>query len=260
MNVLQGIIAGVLEDQKKRELSDTQLDELIAAAVPPIPVLEMFRSKKLSVIAEVKRSSPSKGALAEIPEPEALARKYQHAGASVISVLTEERKFGGSLRDLSAVKSAVEIPVLRKEFIVNEYLVKESRAFGADLILLIAAALDNSQLKDLYHLAQELGMSVLLEVHDELELERALDIQPAIIGINSRNLKTLEIDVSNFTNLLPKVPENIIRVAESGIASTAEVELAVRSGANAILVGESLVKAEVPEQRIKDFLNVANLI
>lgn len=260
MNVLQGIISGVLEDQKKRELSAAQLDELIQAAMPPIPIVEKFRSEKLSVIAEVKRSSPSKGALAAIPEPEVLARKYQNAGAAVISVLTEERRFGGSLSDLIAVKKEVQIPVLRKEFIVNEYLVKESRAYGADLVLLIAAALDDSQLRDLYQLATELGMSVLLEVHDEIELERALVIEPAIIGINSRNLKTLEIDISNFTKLLPKVPEDIIKIAESGIASTSEVELALRSGANAILVGESLVKAEIPEQRIKDFLNVANLI
>jgi len=148
--------------------------------------------------------------------------------------------------------------MLRKDFIVNEYLVRETRAFGADLMLLIVAALEGSALKDLHDLGVELGMQVLVEVHDASELDRALAINPAIIGVNARNLKTLEIDVKNFSSLLPKIPTDIYRIAESGIASVDDVRLARDSGADAILVGETLVKSGNPEKTIAEFLSVAN--
>jgi indole-3-glycerol phosphate synthase len=258
MTVLDLIITGVLEELQNRKVSTAELDELIAAAPKPRPPLNWLRNNPLSVIAEVKRSSPSKGALAQITDPAALAKRYELAGASVVSVLTELRRFGGTLRDLEEVRAKVEVPVLRKDFIVNEYLVKESRAYGADLLLLIVAALEDSLLEDLYELAKQLGMQVLVEVHNQQELERALNINPEIIGVNARNLKTLEIDLTNFELLIPQIPSDIYRVAESGISSVEQVRAARQAGADGILVGETLVKASNPEHLIGQFLNVAN--
>jgi len=258
MSVLDSIIAGVLEDQKSRQLSQAELADRIASIGEVRDPLQSLKSQNFSVIAEVKRSSPSKGALAEISDPSQLADLYEAGGASVISVLTEQRRFGGSLQDFSEVRSRVSIPMLRKDFIVNEYLVRESRAYGADLLLLIVAALDDAQLRDFYTLAQELGMKVLVEVHNLEELERAMRINPQMIGVNARNLKTLEIDLQNFSSLLPRIPADIYRVAESGIATIDDVKLATQSGANAILVGESLVKSGDPAATIAEFLSVKN--
>ena len=208
----------------------------------------------MQMIAEVKRSSPSKGALASIADPADLARAYESAGAAVISVLTEGRRFGGSPADLLAVRSAVTIPVLRKDFIITEYQVIETRVLGADLMLLIVAALDDSQLRDFQALAHELGLGVLVEVHDEVELERALGMNATIIGVNARNLKTLEIHDEAFTRLLPLIPGDRIRVAESGISTRQQVEAAQSAGAKAILVGETLVRAGDPALAISHLL------
>lgn len=257
MTVLQSIVSGVLEDLAQRQLSESQISELLAAAPRVRKPLAELSKTEFAVIAEVKRSSPSKGVLAQISNPEVLAQSYEAGGASIVSVLTEKRRFGGSLEDLQVVRNSISIPVLRKDFIVNEYLVKESRAFGADLMLLIVAAVDSSQLKDLYQCGKELGMDVLVEVHSESELEIAMTLDPQIIGVNSRNLKTLEIDLANFANLIPKIPGNIYKVAESGISTKEDVLLARNSGANAILVGESLVKSGNPVESLAEFLNVA---
>jgi indole-3-glycerol phosphate synthase len=232
------------------------LEERIASVGAVRDPLKSLQENSFSVIAEVKRSSPSKGSLAEISDPSQLAALYEQGGASVISVLTEKRRFNGSLQDFIDVRSRVTIPMLRKDFIVNEYLVKETRAFGADLMLLIVAALDDVQLRDFYMLAYELGMRVLVEVHDRDELERALALNPEIIGVNARNLKTLEIDLNNFSALIPNVPHHIYRIAESGISSLDDVALAKSVGANAILVGETLVKSGDPASTIADFLSV----
>lgn len=258
MSVLDSIIQGVLEEQSRRELSKSELSERIAAIGEPRNALNSLRSNAMSIIAEVKRSSPSKGSLAPIEDPAELASTYQQGGASVVSVLTEARRFGGSLEDFTLVRDKVSLPLLRKDFIVNEYLVQESRAFGADLMLLIVAALPGGLLQDLYFLGQELGMQILVEVHDQKELERALQINPEIIGVNARNLKTLEIDLGNFTTLIPQIPSHIYRVAESGIATLADVKAAKSAGANAILVGETLVKAGAPKTTISEFLSVGN--
>lgn len=260
MTVLNSIIAGVLEDLAKRKMPDSQLAELISAAPATRSALHSLRSRSWSLIAEVKRSSPSKGALAPIPEPERLAAKYESAGAAVVSVLTEQQRFGGSLADLSAVRNAINIPILRKDFIVNEYMVRETRAYGADLLLLIVAGLEKSKLYDLYHLANSIGLEVLVEIHDQSELEIALELNPQIIGVNSRNLKTLEIDIENFTNLIPLIPDSIYRIAESGISSQKDAQIARDAGADAILVGESLVKSGQPEDTIANFLNIAKTI
>lgn len=258
MTVLDSIVQGVLQDLSLRQIPINQLEEQILQVGKPRSALASLQSRPLSIIAEVKRSSPSKGELAQIPQPELLAQTYERAGAAVVSVLTEQQRFGGSLTDLQSVRSNIEIPVLRKDFIVNEYLVKETRACGADLMLLIVAALSPSQLRDLHQLAVELGMQVLVEVHDEKELEIALAINPAIVGVNSRNLKTLEIDLENFSKLLPLIPSHIYKIAESGISSLEDVRSARRAGADAILVGETLVKSGAPDKTIKEFLNIGS--
>jgi len=243
VSVLDSIIEGVREDLAARRLPMSQLLEAIEVAPPVRDCLAALLSEDISVIAEVKRSSPSKGALAPITDPAGLAASYEEAGAAVISVLTEQRRFGGTLADLDAVRRAVELPILRKDFMVDEYQFYEARAHGSDVILLIVAALSKNQLDDFFHLSKELGMRALIEVHTPGELESALEISPEIIGVNSRNLKTLDVDAQAFAQLIPQIPSTIARVAESGISTRADVEFAQEHGATAILVGEALVRS-----------------
>ncbi len=258
MSVLDSIIEGVRLDEQSRRLSDSELSERIAGAPRPKSALEVLGRGQLSMIAEIKRSSPSKGNLSEIPEPDLLAQIYEKSGASVISVLTEERRFNGSLKDFALVRKEMSLPMLRKDFMVSEYLIRESRAFGADLVLLIVAALSESELRDFHALATELGMDVLVEIHDELELERALRISPKILGVNSRNLKTLDVDSSSFDRLLPLIPGSIIKVAESGISNLNDIRRARKAGADAVLVGEALVRSPDPGYTIRSFLESAD--
>jgi len=252
--VLESIVEGVLEDLEARKVSDSELHDRVLAAPAPRDAYAALAAPGTQIIAEVKRASPSKGALAAITDPTSLAFQYQGAGAAVISVLTEARRFSGSIEDLIAVRDKVSIPVLRKDFIVTEYQVRESRAIGADLMLLIVASLDDSQLRDYQSLAHELGMSVLVEVHDEKELERAIAADSKIIGVNARNLKTLEINDGAFQALLPLIPDDVIKVAESGISHRAQVADAENYGAKAILVGETLVRAGDPALAIMTLL------
>jgi len=254
VSVLDSIIEGVRDDLASRRLPLSQISEQLSLAPSVIDAHDALSRELTSVIAEVKRSSPSKGSLATIADPVALASRYEAGGASVISVLTESRRFGGSLDDLIAVRKGVSIPILRKDFMVDEYQFLEARAAGADVILLIVAALSKNQLKDFYDLATELGMAALVEVHTHQELEDALAINPRIVGVNARNLKTLDIDLSAFDQLIPEIPRDVIAVAESGIAVRADVERAERSGARAILVGETLVKAQDPARAIADLI------
>ena len=254
MSVLDSIIEGVREDLEARRKPLDQLQEAMDTAAPVRDPLEKLLQNELSVIAEVKRSSPSKGELATIADPASLAEQYESAGASVISVLTERRRFGGSLDDLDAVRSRVNIPILRKDFMVDEYQFFEARAHGADVVLLIVAALSKSQLNDFHQLAEGLHMRALVEVHTHDELERALEISPRIVGVNSRNLKTLDVDASAFAQLLPLIPKDVVRVAESGISKRSEVEFAQNNGATAILVGEALVRAANPELAMRELL------
>ena len=248
--VLDSIIEGVLEDLQARRLSDAELLEQIDAAPKVRDAYAALANPGTQIIAEVKRASPSKGPLADIVDPASLASTYEKAGAAVISVLTEARRFSGSIDDLKSVRASVSLPVLRKDFIVTEYQVKETRAVGGDLMLLIVAALDDHQLRDYQSMAHELGMSVLVEIHDLQELERAIGADSKIIGVNARNLKTLEINESAFAQLLPEIPVGIIKVAESGISKREQVALAESYGAKAILVGETLVRAGDPAQAI----------
>lgn len=254
MSVLDSIIAGVREDLAQRRLPLAQIHESVSSQPKPLDAYSFLRRNPMNVIAEVKRASPSKGDLAPITDPAALAAQYHEAGAAAVSVLTEKRRFGGSLADLDAVRSAVDIPVLRKDFMVDEYQFYEARAHGADIVLLIVAALSQSQLKDFYDLSRELGMAALIEVHTHSELESAMEIDPVMVGINSRNLKTLEVDTQVFTELLPRISSSLIRVAESGISSRADVIEAAQAGASAILVGEALVKSGDPISAMRELL------
>ncbi len=244
MSVLDDIVAGVREDLAERQAT-TPLAELRAAladAPAPLDPMPHFRAPGSSVIAEVKRRSPSKGDLADIADPAALAQRYAAGGAGAISVLTEQRRFGGSLADLRAVRAAVDVPVLRKDFIVETYQLLEARAAGADLALLIVAALDDDILRRLHDEARELGLTVLVEVHDEPETERAVALGAELIGVNARNLKTLAVDNDTFARLAPLVPDDRVLVAESGISGPSDVERFVTEGARVVLVGEALVK------------------
>ena len=254
-NVLDSIIEGVQEDVQKRIVPMAQIREQLQSAPKLRNAYSALSKEPMRLIAEVKRSSPSKGELAVIADPVALAENYQEGGADVISVLTEERRFKGNISDLISVRAAVDIPVLRKDFIVTEFQVYESRILGADLMLLIVAGLSKSQLTDFYQLATELGMDVLVEVHNLKEAEIALDIKSKIIGVNSRNLKTLEVDDKNFELILPQLPDTVVKVAESGISQRSQVAFVQSLGANAVLIGETLVKAGNPVHTIKDLLN-----
>jgi indole-3-glycerol phosphate synthase len=235
VSVLDDILMDVRADLTARQ-ERVPLDELKAKAegrpdcLNPLPVL---RGQNVSVIAEVKRSSPSKGALAAIADPASLASDYEAGGAAVISVLTESRRFGGSLDDLVAVRRAVDVPVLRKDFIVSSYQLWEARVYGADLALLIVAA---------------------LEQHTTEEVRRAVDAGATIIGVNARDLRTLVVDRNVFAEVVPHIPEGIVRVAESGVRGPHDVIEYARAGADAVLVGESLVTGRNPRSAVADLV------
>ena len=254
-NILTSIIEGVIEDVAKRKIPISQLKEQLENAPKLRNAYAALNNEGMRLIAEIKRSSPSKGDLAAIGNPVSLAMDYQSGGADVISVLTEERRFKGNISDLLAVRSEVNLPVLRKDFIVTEYQVYESRILGADLMLLIVAGLSKSELIDFYQLATELGMDVLVEVHDLNEAEIAVNIGSKIIGVNCRNLKTLEINSRSFELILPQLPASVLKVAESGISNREQVIAVQDLGAKAVLIGETLVKTGNPVHTIKELLN-----
>lgn len=254
MSVLDELVAGALEDQQTRELTVSLEDVKKAALAAPAPIDAtrwLKRADGIPVIAEIKRASPSKGHLSDIPDPAALAREYEKGGASAISVLTEGRKFLGSLDDFDKVRAAVHIPVLRKDFIVTDYQIYEARAHGADLVLLIVAALDDAQLKHLLDLAHELSMTVLVETHTREEIERACQAGAKVIGINARNLKNLKVDVNKYNELAADLPDDVIKVAESGVFGAVEVEDYARAGADAVLVGEGVATADDHELAVE---------
>ena len=252
MSVLEEIVAGVREDLAARQaaLSTADLRAMLADAPPPRDPMPHLRAAGSSVIAEVKRKSPSKGELADIPDPAALAKEYAAGGAAAISVLTERRRFGGSLDDLRAVRATIDIPVLRKDFIVTDYQLIEARAAGADLALLIVASLPGDELVRLHDLARDLGLTPLIEVHDEAETERAVELGAELIGVNARNLKTLAVDTDTFGRLAPLIPDDRVKVAESGIFGADDVRGFVAWGARAVLVGEALVKDGAPRDAV----------
>ena len=258
--MLDSLVAGALDDAARRR-ETRSLAAVEAAAIAASPAIDaraaLRRAEHVKVIAEVKRASPSRGALASIPDPAVLARQYALGGASAISVLTEERKFGGSLADLTAVRAAVSVPVLRKDFIADAYQVFEARAAGADLVLLIVAALDDSTLAALHSLIIELGMTPLVETHDADELSRAIELGAEVIGVNARDLSTFELDRDLFGRLAPDMPDGVVRIAESAVSSVADVEHYRRAGADVVLIGEALVTGGDPVATLNEFLAVS---
>lgn len=259
--VLDDIIVGVREDleQRRRTVGSAELESLVREREPALDAAASLRGdgSTLGLIAEVKRASPSKGVLASIPAPAELAAIYEAGGAGAISVLTEQRRFRGSLADLDAVRSRVDVPLLRKDFVVDPYQILEARAHGADLILLIVAALDDAQLRDLNALTAELGMQALVETHTAAELERALAIDPAIVGVNARDLKTLDVDLARAAALIGQIPPQILAIGESAVADVADVEAYARAGADAVLVGEALVTSGDTLSTVQTFRDVA---
>jgi len=260
MSVLDDILVGVREDLADRQ-SRTSLDELKDRAAAQPPALDgaaALRGPGVAVIAEVKRNSPSKGALAAIADPAALAEDYEAGGASIISVLTEQRRFGGCLADLAAVRARVSVPVLRKDFVVSSYQLWEGRAYGADVALLIVAALDQDALVSLVERSLSLGMTALVEVHDEHELVRALDAGATVIGVNARDLKTLEVDRGVFGRLSPLIPAGVIKIAESGVRGPHDLLAYAAVGADAVLVGEGVVTGGNPRQAVAALVTAGN--
>ena len=255
-SVLDEIVAGVREDVAARQaiVSLDGLKELCAAAAAPKDALAILLAPEVGVIAEVKRRSPSAGDLADIGDPAALAREYQAGGASIISVLTEERRFGGSLDDLDSVRASVSIPVLRKDFVVGPYQVHEARAHGADVVLLIVAALDQNTLTGLRERVESLGMTALVEVHTEDEASRALDAGAKVIGVNARNLRTLEVDRSTFERIAPGLPSGVVKIAESGVRGPLDLIEYAAAGADAVLVGEGLVTNANPRAAVAELV------
>ncbi len=254
--VLDSIIEGVRADVAAREASVTlaEIKDSAKAAPAPLNVLAALRAPGIGVIAEVKRASPSRGQLANIADPAELARAYESGGARVISVLTEGRRFHGSLADLDAVRAAVKIPVLRKDFIIGPYQIHEARAHGADMLLLIVAALDQPALESMLERTESLGMTALVEVHTEEEADRALQAGAKVIGVNARDLKTLEVDRDCFGRIAPGLPSDIIRIAESGVRGTADLLAYAGAGADAVLVGEGLVTSGDPRNAVADLV------
>lgn len=212
-------------------------------------------NKKVALIAEVKKASPSKGIIKENFNPVEIAEIYQKAGAAAISVLTDEKFFQGSIQYLKDIKKIVEIPVLRKDFIIDEYQIYQTREMNANIILLIASALEKNQLKDFYALSKELGLDVLLEVHDKKEFDFAREINADIIGINNRNLKTFEVSLNNTINLIKDInTDNNYIISESGIETPEDVKLLQSYGVDGILVGESLIKCVNIEKAVNNLL------
>lgn len=255
-SILDEIVADVRKDVAARQ-DACPLDEIkaqAAAARPAHDALAVLRAPGVGVIAEVKRRSPSAGSLASIGDPAALAAEYAAGGARMISVLTEPRRFGGSLDDLDSVRDAVQIPVLRKDFVVGSYQVHEARAHGADVVLLIVAALDQNTLTGLRERVESLGMTALVEVHTEDEASRALDAGARVIGVNARNLRTLDVDRSTFERIAPGLPSEVLKIAESGVRGPLDLIEYAAAGADAVLVGEGLVTRSNPRQAVAELV------
>lgn len=242
--MLDSLYAGSIADAAARQElhSVNEVENLALAASPALNALEFLApAEHIKVLAEVKRASPSKGAMAEIADPAALATIYASNGASAISVLTEERRFKGSLADLRAVRAAVGVPLLRKDFIANEYQILEARAAGADIILLIVAGLEQQTLTRLKDFAESLGMTAFVETHDREEALRAIDTGARLIGVNARDLSTFETDRNLFGTLRDLFPSDVITVAESAVRTADDVRHYRAAGADVVLVGEALV-------------------
>ena len=260
MSVLDEILDGVRADliTRQRQVPLERLKEAVCRAASPADVVAALKGADVAVIAEVKRASPSRGALAAIADPAALAVDYEAGGARVISVLTEPRRFGGSLEDLAAVRAAVRVPLLRKDFVVSSYQLWEARAHGADMVLLIVAALEQNALVSLVERAVSIGLVPLVEVHAADELGRAVDAGAKVIGVNARNLATLEVDRGVFGRIAPRIPDGIVKIAESGVRGPHDLLAYAAAGADAVLVGESLVIGKDPRSAVADLVTAGS--
>lgn len=258
--LLADLMAGAAEDARLRE-AERAFDVVQADAIAQVPARDALASlapaSAVKIIAEVKRASPSRGDLAVIPDPAFQASRYEAGGASAISVLTEQRRFKGTLADLRAVRERVSLPVLRKDFISMPYQVYEARAAGADIVLLIVAALDDDALRSLYALIVELGMTALVETHSAEEVERAVALGAPLVGVNARNLSTFELDRDLFGTLAPMLPSGVIKVAESAVLSPADVRHYRAAGADVVLIGEALVTGD-PVQTLASYLEAGS--
>ena len=259
MGVLDEIVANkrseLVERRRRRPLGALEVDcRGLGAALDFEAALRPAAGHRVRLIAEVKRASPSQGVIRADLDPATQARAYAGAGAAAISVLTDAKYFKGSLDDLVAVRRAIDVPMLRKDFIVDEYQLWESRAAGADALLLIVAALDGSALGDLLHAAKGVGVGTLVEVHTAAELDQALRVGAPVIGVNNRDLQTLTTTLETSLRLLPRIPPGPVAVSESGIFAAADVERVVRAGAHAVLVGEALVKAADVRAKVRELL------
>jgi indole-3-glycerol phosphate synthase len=251
VTILERIVAA-----KRAEIADAKkrfpdLEAKARGAAPVRDFIGALRAKRPAVIAEIKRASPSKGLLRSDFDPAAIARSYEKGGAACMSVLTDREFFQGAAEHLSVARAACALPVLRKDFLIDPYQVFESRALGADCVLLIAACLDDAQMRELESLAQRAGMAVLVEVHDATELERALTLETPLLGINNRNLRTFETRLETTLELLPHVPRDRIVVTESGILSSADVARMRAGGVHTFLVGEAFMRAVDPGAELR---------
>lgn len=255
-DILQQIISEkrIEIDELNRSLPIAVLEEKIASREAPRDFLRAISQEKMQLIAEVKKASPSKGLLCPNLDPVAMGKTYAECGAAAISVLTEVNYFQGQIEYMSVIKDKVDIPLLRKDFIFDEYQIYESAAFGADALLLIAAILSQEQLSGLLQLSQRLGMDCLVEIHNEDELEQAIQSKAKIIGINNRDLNTFEVDINITRRLVPLVPVGISLVSESGISSREDIITMMKCGVNAVLIGEALVTAESIPDKIKELM------
>ena len=255
MDFLQTIVAHKREEVAARK-RERPLETLALDTAPPARgFASALRCSGISVIAEIKRRSPSKGALRADLDPLAVARGYESGGAAAISVLTDERFFGGSAADLVAVREVVSLPVLRKDFIIEAWQIHESRAIGADAILLIVRALDDAQLREYLELTRRLGIGALVEVHDEAEIERALSAGAEIVGVNNRDLDTFDVSLETALRLAEQIPPDRLRVAESGIQQRADVIRLQQAGYDAVLVGEALMRSDDPGAKLGELLD-----
>jgi indole-3-glycerol phosphate synthase len=245
-------------DRKRQDLAalndSRPLLERAAAQRPPARDFSAALRRSPAIIAECKKASPSKGVLNRSYEPASLAQEYETGGAAAVSVLTDEPFFQGSLAHLTAVRSAVSIPIIRKDFTIDPLHVTEAAANGADAVLLIAAILSGSELRSFRELAESYGMAALVEVHDDRELEAALASGARIVGVNNRDLRTFEVRLETSLRLVEKIPASVIRVAESGISSRADIELLSNAGFQAFLVGEHLMRSGQPAAAVRDLL------
>ena len=259
--MLESLFAGAVADATHRQelVTLSEVEDLASKTKPAINAVDILGTGKfIKVIAEIKRASPSKGHLATIADPAGLGRVYESAGASAISVLTEQRSFLGSLDDLDAVRSTVSVPILRKDFIANEYQVLEARAHGADIVLLIAAGLEPGLLIRLKSLIESLGMTALIETHNKTEVEFAASIESKIVGVNARDLTTFATDRGLFEELVGLLPVDCIKVAESAVRGVEDVKAYAAAGADCVLVGEALVTGN-SEALVAEFSRIAKV-